>query len=83
MTEQLDGTAQGAGPPGIATASYAADEVLLAELRAAWPTAAVPGEGERGYITTDLDGSEPAAVLKITRWTWTDKLRAAARPALI
>jgi len=65
VTEQLDGTAPGAGPPGIATASYAADEALLAELRAAWPTAAVPGDGERGYITTDLDGSEPAAVLRL------------------
>lgn len=64
MTEQLDGTGVGEGARGIATSSYAADETLLAELRAAWPPLR-PAESGRGYATTDLAGRDPAVALRI------------------
>jgi maltokinase len=54
----------GDGAPGIATSSYAADDRLLAELRAAWPPAD-RRDGARGYIPTELDGSTPAAALRL------------------
>jgi maltokinase len=64
VTEQLDGTGVGEGAPGIATSSYAADDGLLAELRAAWPPLPAAESG-RGYATTDLAGRDPAAALRI------------------
>ena len=70
MTEQLDATvpgedAPGQGAPGIATSSYAADDRLLAELRAGWPPAAELPDGERGYVATELGGSAPVAALRL------------------
>jgi maltokinase len=65
VTEQLDGTVPGEAVPGIATSSYAADDRLLAELRAVWPPAVEPRDSERGYVATDLDGSAPAAALRL------------------
>jgi hypothetical protein len=51
--------------PGIAASSYAADDGLLAELRASWPPAAELPDPQRGYVATDLDGSAPAAALRL------------------
>ena len=65
MTEQLDGTGVGEGAPGIAASSYAADDGLLAELRAAWPPAAEPRDGARGYVAADLGRAAPAAALRL------------------
>ena len=65
MTEQLDGTGLREDAPGIAASSYAADDRLLAELREQWPPPVTLRDGERGYTTTDLDGSTPAAALRL------------------
>ena len=68
MTERLDETVPGEGAPGIAASSYAADERLLAELRAAWPPAAPPSSPDaavRGYVEADLRLREPTAALRV------------------
>jgi maltokinase len=65
VTERLDGTGLHEDAPGIAASSYAADDGLLAELRALWPPAEELPDPERGYVATDLDGSGPAAALRL------------------
>jgi maltokinase len=65
VTEQLDGTVPGEAVPGIATSSYAADDRLLEELRAAWPPAVELPDGDRAYVATNLDGSVPAVALRL------------------
>ncbi|HEX2754712.1 MAG TPA: hypothetical protein VHM48_04580 [Candidatus Limnocylindrales bacterium] len=61
MTERTDETV-----PGIAASSYAADERLLAELRAAWPPAPPAAADEaRGYVAADLVDREPSAALRL------------------
>ncbi|HET7030303.1 MAG TPA: hypothetical protein VFI34_07315 [Candidatus Limnocylindrales bacterium] len=50
------------------TASYAADEAILAELREAWPPGPSPlraREG-RGYVPVDLDGTAPAVAIRLS-----------------
>ena len=63
MTEQLDGSVA-----GIAASSYAADDHLLAELRAAWPPEALAPAGAdagRGSVTSPLADTEPAVALHL------------------
>lgn len=49
----------------LVTASYAADEDLLAELRAAWPPAADSAAPDDGYLGDDLAGNLPSAAIGI------------------
>ena len=49
------------------TASYAADEALLDELRAAWPPGPSPfrAGSPAGYVAADVDDRPPAAALRL------------------
>jgi maltokinase len=53
---------------GLVTASYAADEALLAELRAAWPPGPSPlrAGSDRGYVTHDLAAHPPTAAIRLS-----------------
>ncbi len=64
MTERLDETGPGEDAPGIATASYAADDRLLGELRAHWPPSE-PARDGRGHSPTPLDEREPVAAIRL------------------
>ena len=50
------------------TASYAADEALLAELRAVWPPGPSPlrAESDRGYVAQDLASHPPSAAIRLS-----------------
>ena len=50
------------------TASYAADERLLGELREEWPPGPSPlrGDSDRGYVPLDLARRPPAAALRLS-----------------
>lgn len=50
------------------TASYAADETLLAELRAAWPPGPSPfrAGADRGYVPLDLGARPPSAAVRLS-----------------
>jgi maltokinase len=52
---------------GLVTASYAADEALLGELRAAWPPGPSPlrTASDRGYVSFDLAAHPPAAAVRL------------------
>jgi maltokinase len=65
VTERSGETEPGDGAPGSASSSYAADDRLLAELRAAWPPAAPNEDAARGYTTVDLATRLPDAALRI------------------
>jgi maltokinase len=53
---------------GLVTASYAADERLLAELRAAWPPGPSPfrAGSDRGYVSVDLGARPPSAAVRLS-----------------
>ena len=65
MTERLDGTGLHEDAPRIAASSYAADDGLLVELLAGWPPPVSLRDGERCHVSTDHDGSTPAAALPL------------------
>ncbi len=50
------------------TASYAADDALLAELRAAWPPGPSPlrADADRGYVTQELAAFPPTAAVRLS-----------------
>jgi maltokinase len=52
---------------GLVTASYAADEGLLGELRAQWPPGPSPlrAASDGGYLAVDLTGRPPAAAVRL------------------
>jgi maltokinase len=53
---------------GLVTASYAADEALLAELREEWPPEPSPlrAGSDRGYVSLDLTGRPPTAAVGLS-----------------
>jgi maltokinase len=53
---------------GLVTASYAADEVLLAELREGWPPGPSPlrAGSDRGYVALDLADRPPTAAVRLS-----------------
>jgi maltokinase len=53
---------------GLVTASYAADERLLAELREEWPPGPSPlrAGSDRGYVSLDLTGRPPTAAIRLS-----------------
>jgi hypothetical protein len=66
VTERLDATGLHEDAPGIAASSYAADDGLLAELRASWPPAAELPDPERGCVRFAVPGGTEAGLRRST-----------------
>jgi hypothetical protein len=60
VTEQRDGTL-----PAIEASSYAADDRLLAELRAGWPAVLDVEVGRRGNVPAALTDRGPSAAIRL------------------